>query len=278
MYYFQAIDMKDFTCLAFKQLLIALKKEGYQFFTFEEYLTQKPKEKTVILRHDVDALAKNSLQTAQIEKGLEIKGVYYFRIVKQSNQPEIIKAIAALGHEVGYHYEDLTTSWGNEEKAITRFKKNLEYFRQYYPVKTICMHGSPLSKWDNKDIWKKHNYKEYGIIGEPYYDIDFSQFCYLTDTGRSWNGGQFSVRDKVVSPHNFNYEKTTCIIANIDKLPNQIMITVHPQRWNDDTFLWTKELIFQNIKNVIKRVITSFSSKGIHTLLLYNFLVCEGSW
>ena len=34
---------------------------------------------------------------------------------------------------------------------------------------------------------------------------------------------------------------------------NQIMFTFHPQRWSDDFFIWSKELIIQNLKNVVKR-------------------------
>jgi hypothetical protein len=30
------------------------------------------------------------------------------------------------------------------------------------------------------------------------------------------------------------------------------MFTFHPQRWNDNKYLWTKELIAQCIKNKIK--------------------------
>jgi len=81
--------------------------------------------------------------------------------------------------------------------AYVEFCKNLEYFRTFYPVKTICMHGSPLSKYDNRDIWNKYDYKKLGLIGEPYFDIDFSKVLYLTDTGRCWDGDKVSVRDKV---------------------------------------------------------------------------------
>ncbi len=38
-----------------------------------------------------------------------------------------------------------------------------------------------------------------GIIGEPYFDVDFSRVFYLTDTGRRWDGDAVSVRDKVKS-------------------------------------------------------------------------------
>ena len=61
------------------------------------------------------------------------------------------------------------------------------------------MHGSSLSKYDNKLLWKYYNYRKSGIIGEPYFDIDFNEVFYLTDTGRRWDGDRVSVRDKVES-------------------------------------------------------------------------------
>lgn len=251
--------MRDFTLSSLELLLSTLQKKGYRFVTFEDYLTTKPSGKIVILRHDVDALAQNSLNAAIMENNLGIKGVYYFRIVKQSNKPKIIKAIASLGHEIGYHYEDLALTGGDKEKAIKDFEKNLTYFRTYYPVKTICMHGSPLSKWDNRKLWETYNYKKYGIIGEPYFEIDFNKFLYLTDTGRRWDGEKVSVRDKVTSSgtYTFSFNATFDIIKNIDKLPDQIMITTHPQRWNNGTFKWTMELVMQNSKNLIKQLIAS---------------------
>jgi len=38
-----------------------------------------------------------------------------------------------------------------------------------------------------------------------------------------------------------------------NELPDKIMMNVHPQRWNDHGFHWYKELVGQNVKNVIKR-------------------------
>jgi hypothetical protein len=32
------------------------------------------------------------------------------------------------------------------------------------------------------------------------------------------------------------------------------MITVHPQRWHDRAVPWVKELVWQNVKNGVKRV------------------------
>jgi hypothetical protein len=251
--------MRDFTLSTLERLLTALLKNGYTFVTFEDYLTHKTTGKQIILRHDVDALAQNSLDAALMEHRLGIKGTYYFRIVKQSNKPKIILEIASLGHEIGYHYEDLAVANGNREQAIKTFEKNLEYFRTYYPIKTICMHGSPVSKWDNRKLWESYDYKKYGIIGEPYFEIDFNKFLYLTDTGRMWDGHKVSVRDKMPSSslHHLSFSTTFDIINWADKLPDQIMITTHPQRWNNNKSRWILELVFQNSKNLIKRLIAS---------------------
>ena len=250
--------MKDFTTSAYALLLNQLLNAGYKFITLENYLQHPPlaSEKTVILRHDVDALPLNSLRTAQIESELGIQGTYYFRIVKQSNDPATIKAIAALKHEIGYHYEDLALTKGDTAKAIAAFEQNLAYFRTFYPVTTICMHGSPLSKFDNRQVWQSYNYKQYGIIGEPYFDIDFNKILYLTDTGRRWDGDKVSVRDKVQGQnHQLSFHSTFDIIRHISQLPNNIMITTHPQRWHANSLRWYSEFLLQNSKNIVKRFI-----------------------
>jgi len=265
--------MQDFTIKRYKALLSVLREQGYGFQTFAEFL-ESPLEKAIVLRHDVDARKENSLRFAEIQHGLGIKGSYYFRVVPGSYDEEVIKKIAGMGHEVGYHYETMDTvsskfqipnskfqgannemKFKNEELidgAYEEFCRNLEKFRKIVPVETICMHGSPRSKYDNKDIWKKYDYKKLGLIGEPYYDIDFNKVAYLTDTGRRWNGDKVSVRDKVVSPFNFNFRSTSDIINNISHLPDKLMFTFHPQRWHDDKVLWTKELVIQNVKNQVK--------------------------
>ncbi len=43
--------------------------------------------------------------------------------------------------------------------------------------------------------------------------------------------------------------------AYAGNLPDKIMITVHPQRWSDSFFPWFRELVFQNVKNVIKKAV-----------------------
>lgn len=252
----------DFTLNKYKQLLYCFQNACYSFATFEAYCKEIPDGRCVILRHDVDLKAKNALAMARIEQALGIQASYYFRVVKQSNKPDIIKAVAAMGHEIGYHYEDITICEGDAEKAIVHFKEQLAYFHQYYPVKTICMHGAPRSKYDSRDLWKCYDYHNFGIIGEPYFDVDFSKVFYLTDTGRRWDGFNVSVRDKIPiyqdqwAERGWVYHTTDDIIKAAERgsLPWQLMMTTHPQRWTDAKGSWLMEAGMQTAKNMVKRM------------------------
>ena len=244
----------DFTLKKYRELLQALKHYG-----------------DVKLRHDVDKKPQNSLATAIVENELGWRATYYFRAVPESWDEEIIRKIAALGHEIGYHYESLATCNGNIDAAWEDFKANLARLKAVVgkPVTKICMHGSPRSKWDSRDIWRKYDYRDAGVEYEPYFDVDYSKTFYLTDTGRRWDGYKVSVRDKI--PHfqeiwtaeGKTYHRTNDIInaAKVGKLPRNILITTHPQRWNDSFLPWFKELAAQNAKNIVKRLkITIFAS------------------
>ena len=101
----------DFTLTQYKQLLKALQSQGFSFQTFAAFVHPdsylEPESKAIVLRHDVDKMPQNSLRFAQIQAALGIQGTYYFRMHKHSYNEKVIKEIAALGHEVGYHYETM---------------------------------------------------------------------------------------------------------------------------------------------------------------------------
>ncbi len=372
--------MPDFTIKRYLKLLKSLQSGGFTFLPFTSFLHQTENcQRFVIFRHDVDALPLNALKHARLEHSLGIMGTYYFRMVPGSYDKTVIREIASLGHEIGYHYETLATigkkgtkrlwekeneglreivtkelrnteaerqkggdlgSMENEEmldRAFGLFVKNLEKMRKIVPVETICMHGSPLSRFDNRDIWKKYDYRELGIIGEASMDIDFSKVAYYTDTGRRWDGAEVSIRDKVNSGRrdsetkglrdektkgrrdvetkgwrdeetegrrdkstegntgdrlsingnqvisgaqpetNFKeknfplYHSTFEIIRAVDEgtFPEQAMLTIHPQRWNDAFIPWAKELVWQNIKNSVKWGMVQWKQNSYLTYLIF---------
>lgn len=257
--------MKDFTISIYRELLQNFKQAGYAFHTFQDYMENGGfvNAKAIILRHDVDDRKLHSLLFAEIQHEMGIMGTFYFRMVPESFDEKVIQRIHALGHEIGYHYEDMDFASGDVDEAFDLCKTHLEKLRALVPIKTLCMHGSPRSAYDNKDVWNKYDYRHLGLNGEPYFDLDFDQVFYITDTGRMWDGFKVSVRDKVKTTYQWPvYHHTEEIIKGIQEnsFPNHCMMNFHPQRWTDDAFLWRKEWLVQSAKNAVKRWIVMRNS------------------
>jgi hypothetical protein len=248
--------MIDFTFKTFEELLKVFQKENYKIQTVSSFL-QEPESKVLILRHDVDRYPNNALRMAEMEAELGIKASYYFRIVPSVYKEEIIKAVRDLGHEVSYHYEDLSLNGGDFEKAIEHFKFHLEKFRNFSAAITICRHGSPLSKWDNKRLWEKYHYQDFGIIGDTEFDIDYNKVFYISDNGMGWNKTSTSIRDKVDSIFDIPIKGTEHLIKLIKsgKLPDQIAMNAHPDTFFDFGIRWIINASMIKVKNIVKWVI-----------------------
>ena len=253
--------MRDFTTEKYKQLLSTLRIAGYRFSTLEEFANGETAGKVCILRHDVDARPEAATIIAELEQSMGIRASYYFRAVLPSNRPDCIQRVVKAGHELGYHYEDLALAKGDCEEAWEHFQQKLVYFRQFYPVKTICAHGSPRSAYDNRDLWDYFDYKSLGVICEPYLDVDFRETLYLTDTGRRWDGYKFAIRDKIPysqeswKERGLVFHTTNDIIqaAQSGRLPEHILLSTHPQRWSNTYSRWFWEYCSQEVKNQMKR-------------------------
>jgi len=232
----------DFTLKKYSELLDAVGKGDYRLVSSGS-----------ILRHDVDRSLSNALKMAKLEAGKGVKAVYYFR-VPRTFDVEVINKIYSLGHEIGFHYEVLDKAKGDYSKATKLFEKEWKLFKKW-DSKTICMHGNPLSKWDNRDLWKKYDFHDYGVEKEAYLSIDFSKINYFTDTGRAWNNKDISVKDRIKGKQ-IKTDGTNELIRLIkNKQLKRFYILTHPCRWNDNLFAWIKELIWQNIKNMGKRLL-----------------------
>jgi len=251
----------DFTLKKYTELCQAISDSNYASLTIQDYLSaNNTPNKTVLLRHDVDRNPKNAVKLAELENSLDLNATYYFRTTQKVFRKECMDKIAQLGHEIGYHYEVLDKTKGDFDKAIKLFHTELEMFNKYN-VRTICMHGNPLSAFDNKNLWKKYDFKDFGIIGEAYLSFDFDKVSYFTDTGRAWNSG-YSIKDKVSAP--LTKLGSTDELVNLVKSNKlkDIYILTHPCRWNDNYLYWTKELIWQNLKNVAKRMIVGMGDSN----------------
>jgi hypothetical protein len=245
----------DFTFSKYQEILTVLKECGYNFYTIKEWIEDKI-ESGVVIRHDVDRRTLNSLKIAQLENRNNIKATFYFRIVKCSFKTDIISEIAGLGHEIGYHYEELTTHKGDYTVAIKNFSTNLEKFKKFFDVKTIAMHGKPTSKLDNRDMWRKYNLRDFGISGDAYLSIDYIDTYYFSDTGRNWKSSiSKNYKDYVNSIEVNGIESTDDLIGFIKReKPQKLIVMTHPERWNDNIFDYSayflRDFVFGSIKKI----------------------------
>lgn len=249
----------DFTLDKYRELCSALLENRYVPLTFTEYLENgnRLRNEIAILRHDVDRKPLNALRMAELEKELGIRSSYYFRYPYTFNI-KIIKKIIDLGHEIGYHYEVLSKANGNCEKAKEIFEGELDRFREIYDVKTICMHGSPLSKFDNRDLWKVYNYTSFQIFGESYLSLG-KEVDYFSDTGRNWNSKN-KKRDFIPGKAERFSVDTTAELINLIRTgeTHSICIVAHPERWASTQSEWlhgyAKDFVFNLGKTVLSRI------------------------
>jgi hypothetical protein len=173
-----------------------------------------------------------------------------------------------MGHEIGYHYETLDTAKGDFEKALELFKHELAAFREIAEIKTASMHGNPLTKWDNRDLWHKSELSDFGLLGEAY--LSFHDIVYLTDTGRTW-GPAYKVKDALplkaqgegrsdIAP---KVHSTDDVIKLIETGQyHHLYLNTHARRWGTSGFDWATFLAKDATMNVAKRGLALMARNG----------------
>jgi hypothetical protein len=224
-----------------RELLSALRNEGYPVAPFERYWPEKKRidglEKAVLLRHDVDRLPRAALATAKMESEIGVRGTYFFRVKPWTFHKEIIGAIAGLGHEIGYHYENLADAGGDFGRAKEILEDCLGRLRELYPVVSASMHSRPLSKWDNRTFWDRYSLSEFGLLGECYRSIDHHRYMYVADSGRNWNADRNVIWDAVEGTAPPRIENGTRGLIRAIRGGRSIrtaQLLIHPNRWPDN--------------------------------------------
>jgi hypothetical protein len=239
-----------------KKLLYKAIQDHFLTITVAHYFTNPNLSNFAIIRHDVDRNITRALQLASFEKELDISASYYFRY-PGTFSPKIIQLIASMGHEIGYHYEVLSKSDGNPRHAISLFSQEIKEFRNICPIKTICVHGSPLSRYDSRDLWQNYDFRDFNILGDASFSI--KNIPYYSDTGRTWSGrNTYRETDTEYSEY-ISVETTNDLIDLIrNKTPKHLYLSIHPERWTNNTLPW--------ISQYLTDVVTSSGKKVIMTL------------
>lgn len=247
----------EWTLEVYRKLCRAILSSDYRAQPVREYLRQ-PGPRAAILRHDVDRFPRNALRMARVEHEIGLRSTYYVRLVRGVFDPEVVTAIDALGHEVGYHYETLAKARGDMAAALHLFEREVATLRELVPIHTAAAHGSPLSRWNNLDIWSGARPAQFGLVGEAYADIDYTRVAYFTDTGRAWDATSSNLRDRAGDgaggfPRVHTTDRLIGLIEG-GECP-ALCIQTHPERWNETLVGRARSLALDVGANGAKRVL-----------------------
>jgi len=92
----------------YNEILSKAQANDYSIFTLKQFsqLPDTPHLPFLILRHDIDSDAAAALLFAEIEKKHNCVASYFFRRCTWNER--IISIISRQGHELGYHFEEMT--------------------------------------------------------------------------------------------------------------------------------------------------------------------------
>lgn len=226
----------NFTYKHFKGAINLAKSLGFEFYSMHDFLKEKPKNKFIVMRHDVDLSLKHALAMAKAEKSLGINSTYFIRTDGifspfDGKNRKIIGEIAKLGHEIGYHYEI--------GSSIINFKKDfLKQKRKFESVLQQKIFGAALHKTkksNDKSSANKLNFvepflSELDLEYDAYSDIFLKGMKYISDSGYRWREG--------------------CMCNHIKK-EKRLCILTHPIWWSDTTASLVSiiEELFKSIKS-----------------------------
>ncbi len=152
--YFMSSRMDEY-----EKLLKTFLDNGYEFLMIRDYKKNINKNKKVIfIRHDIDSDVQIAREMFLIEKKLNIKTTYYFRL--ETFTQDLVSEILSYGSEVGYHYEELAT-FVKENKiykkedvlnSMTKIQdmliSNIKMLEEHYNFKitSIASHGDFMNR------------------------------------------------------------------------------------------------------------------------------------
>lgn len=260
---------RDYTYELYERLLETAIANDYEIVPVSESVAgESPTGRYAVIRHDVDRKPENALDLARMEADLGVSTTYYFRAIEKTFRPDLLTSVEDLGHEVGYHYEDVDEADGDLAAARRSFRSNLDRFRRYVDVETVAMHGNPLTPHDNRDLWEIVDPIDFDLSGEAYLSADFTDVVYFTDANRTWADEVTTVNDRPVGPASKpqQAESTYDLIELIDdhRLPH-LYLSAHPNRWAETYLEWVLEFAKDSVVNIGKRGIWIVRSvRGSH--------------
>jgi len=230
--------LSKFSYKSLEDQLSHAKKIGYQFLTCAEYAEKKEplKSKTIVHRVDIDFSPKKAERLCAIFDSLAIKATFFVRLHASEYNPfsfenyRILKAIAAAGHEIGYHSEVIDQHIIWDEDASDCLRRDLAILNQMLGIKVkgVASHGG-LTGLNNLDFWKQRDLADFGLLYEAYDETEtfglFKKSFYISDS--EWHRWKCYESGKLVTGDNRS------LVEHLEDNHSLIYLLIHPDTYYD---------------------------------------------
>ena len=173
----------EFTYESYIKLLKRLEDKGYQFAGYRSW---EKKEKSVILRHDVDYSLEKAAEFSAVEREMGVPSTYFvlvssdFYNLHSLKSKKYIRQIMDNGGEIGLHFDETQYDIRTEEELRDYLYREADILSGITGKETeaVSMHR-PSEKFLSDNM-------EFGSIINSYSKIYFKDMKYLSDSRRRW--------------------------------------------------------------------------------------------
>jgi len=239
----------EFTVAAFQDLCRGA--AHLPVFGVGDYLRTQPQPPAVIFRFDVDYRSQHAVRLASILAQHSLRGTFYFRRPATGFDHTAIRAVAALGHEIGYHYETLDRCRGDFSAARAMLQQDIDDLRRSnVTVETIAAHGTPPlapGYTGNLDLVRREPGLpgQLELLGDAIVSVDFTRLCYFSDAGWRWTRHDGTPPGPGGKPSALA-EVNACLA----RPEMSVYLTFHPHQW----FEWATVMHYYRWRNRVGTV------------------------
>lgn len=233
----------------YAELIKMFQENNYQFIRVKDYkkLLEIDTQKYIILRHDIDSDIHIARKLFEIEKSMNIKATYYFRL--STIDKKLMQEIIEYGSEVGYHYEELA-QYCKDHKIIAKdFAREHIADMQSEMIKNI----KKMEKDNNLKIESIASHGDFvnrkiNILNKEVYDEKLKEKLKLIEAYDIEKYIDFRTADRMYPI----YWKENPRVA-IQQNKKRVLILTHPRWWNSAPL--------SRLKLDLQRIIEKFKYK-----------------
>ncbi len=248
-----------------------LREQGIKSATAQSITNNKDGKPYLILKHDIETNVSKAYALACIEKKYGHCGSYYVQayLLNSRRNIKLLTKMSKMGHEISYHYDVMDSNKGRLTEAIKEFEENRKIFEDNgFQITTVCQHGNPVIErkgyTSNRDFFRSNKvqalYPEISDIMVNFHVVTKTEFQYYSDAGRRFQKIYDPLNNDIIDSSNKNicYDELDDILKDVINSKENIIISIHPHRWNRSVFInQIKTGIFFIVKKSV-RILVKF--------------------